>query len=140
MSTTSAIQSLIELSLLHSAVQRRLGGPLSAHGISFTDFMVLSQLSQCPQQRSRRVDLAEAVGLSASGVTRLLNPLQKIGLVSKEDNPRDARVSLVTLTAAGRRVLAESEQALRPAADALLDKLSTRQREEFSRALSSLRS
>ncbi|MDZ7871614.1 MAG: MarR family transcriptional regulator [Rheinheimera sp.] len=51
-------------------------------------------------QTRRRSDLVELVGLSPSGITRLLLPLEKIGRVEKERNPRDARVSLVILSEA----------------------------------------
>lgn len=52
----------------------------------------------------RRIDLADSVGLSPSAVTRLLAPMEKPGLVEKEANPRDARVSLVKLSTAGAGV------------------------------------
>jgi DNA-binding MarR family transcriptional regulator len=66
------------------------------------------------------VDLAERVGLTASAVTRILIPLEKIGLVARQPDPRDARVSYAVLTAAGRRVLKESlETAALIAEDAL---------------------
>jgi DNA-binding MarR family transcriptional regulator len=56
----------------------------------------------------RRVDLAMAIGRTASGVTRLLRPLEKIGLVSRNSSERDARVSLVTLTNAGAEKLSDA--------------------------------
>jgi DNA-binding MarR family transcriptional regulator len=54
------------------------------------------------------VDLAEKVGLTASGVTRLLVPMEKIGLVKRQANKQDARVSFVVLTPVGKRKLTES--------------------------------
>ena len=56
----------------------------------------------------RRVDLAEALGLTPSAVTRSLIPLEKIGLVSRQPDPRDARVGYAMLTKTGRRVLNEA--------------------------------
>ena len=49
----------------------------------------------------RRVDLASALGLTPSGVTRLLEGLQREGLVDKRSCPQDARVSYAALTDAG---------------------------------------
>jgi DNA-binding MarR family transcriptional regulator len=63
--------------------------------------MVLHQLSLSPDGCMRRIDLANAIGRTASGVTRLLRPLEKIGLVAKLSSEKDARVSLVTLTRSG---------------------------------------
>jgi len=49
----------------------------------------------------RRVDLAERLGLTASGVTRSLLPLEKIGLVTRQSDPRDARVGYALITPTG---------------------------------------
>src|SRR5699024_8199434 len=70
--------------------------------------MILLHLSRAPEQKLRRVDLAEKVGLSASAVTRKLAPLEKIGMVKREANARDARVSFVKLARGGKRVLDEA--------------------------------
>ncbi|UUZ55216.1 MarR family transcriptional regulator [Massilia sp. H-1] len=51
-----------------------------------------------PGGRIRRVDLAERVSLTASGVTRTLLPLEKIGLVTRQSDPRDARVGFAVIT------------------------------------------
>ena len=68
---------------------------------SFSDFMVLNNLQRAPGARLRRVDLAERMGLTASGVTRTLLPLEKLGLVARPADPRDARIGYATLTDAG---------------------------------------
>ena len=83
---------------------KRMDGQLSMHGISFTEFQVLRHLSQAPQETMTRIDLARSVGLTASGVTRMLAPMEKLGLVKKESHPRDARVSLVKLSDSGRQI------------------------------------
>ena len=81
---------------------------LSIHGIGFTDFMILHLLRHAPGEKLRRIDLAEKIGLTASGVTRLLLPMEKTGLVTREASERDARVSYAALTAAGRQVYEEA--------------------------------
>jgi DNA-binding MarR family transcriptional regulator len=53
------------------------------------------------------VDLGEALGLTASGVTRGLVPLERIGLVRRDADARDARVAYAALTETGRERLAE---------------------------------
>ncbi len=80
------------------------------HGIGFTEYMILRNLQDAPNTLMRRIDLAQAVGLSASGVTRIVGPMEKVGLVAKESSPRDARVSLVKLTKAGERIFNESSE------------------------------
>jgi DNA-binding MarR family transcriptional regulator len=100
------LEFCIKLSRAYAAVTRRLDNVLSGlHGLSFADFMILYYLERAPGARLRRVDLAERLGLTASGVTRSLLPLEKIGLVSREPDPRDARVGYATLTDSGRQLL-----------------------------------
>lgn len=123
MATIDDSELVMGLIQLHSKIQKRVGGSLSIHGIGLTEYLVLGQLHAAPDHKMRRIDLAAQVGLSPSGITRLLNPMQKIGLVRKQSNPRDARVSLVVLSAAGKRVFQEAEVAFRHAASALLEPL-----------------
>ena len=117
---------------LHSKIQKRIGGALSLHGVGLSEYLVLHQLFIAPNQKMRRVDLAEQVGLSPSGVTRLLNPMEKIGLVEKEDNPRDARVSLVALSIAGKRVYEETQLSFQHASTSLFEPLDSKRLGRFS--------
>ena len=77
----------------------------SHHGISFSDFQLLNHIARAPGGRIRRVDLAERVSLTASGVTRTLLPLEKIGLVTRQSDPRDARVGFAVITPAGHELV-----------------------------------
>ena len=81
---------------------------LSSHGISFSDFMILYLLNQAPGGKMRRVDLAEKIGLTSSGVTRMLVPMEKIGLIQRETNERDARVSYASLTTTGKEIFEDA--------------------------------
>ncbi|HEY6030338.1 MAG TPA: MarR family transcriptional regulator [Gaiellaceae bacterium] len=78
------------------------------HGLAISDFEALLQLSQAEEGALRRIDLAEGLGLTASGVTRLLDGLERAGLVGKRTCERDARVTYAVLTEAGRAKLAEA--------------------------------
>ena len=117
---------------LHNKIQKRIGGALSVHGVGLSEYLVLHQLSIAPNQKMRRIDLAEQVGLSPSGITRLLNPMEKIGLVEKEENPRDARVSLVALSSAGKRVYDEVQTSFEYASAALFEPLDSKRRGTLS--------
>ena len=105
--TDVSLRLLMNLAKAQSLVSRRFDS-LSAHGISFSDFMILYLLGQAPGNKMRRVDLAEKIGLTPSGVTRMLVPMEKIGLIQREANERDARVSYAALTESGVRVLEEA--------------------------------
>lgn len=100
MSNTSSA-FIINNAILAAKLARKAGNRLSVHGISLTEYLVMDYLCQCPQEVSR-IELAEYLGMSASGVTRLLLPMEKNGVVEKVQNPRDARQSLVRLSKTGK--------------------------------------
>ena len=105
----SAMDFCLRLARANALLVRRFDSMLGTyHGISFADFQILDHLRQAPDGKLRRVDLAERVGLSASGVTRALLPLEKIGLVTRESDPRDARVGLALITATGRELVSNA--------------------------------
>ncbi len=113
-------------------VSRQLDNSLGAiHGIGLTEYMVLRQLDKAPNSTLRRIDLADAVGRTASGITRMLRPMEKIGLVEKDVSERDARVSLVRMTASGERVYDESSATVNQQAQSLLSGLDDRRLDAF---------
>jgi DNA-binding MarR family transcriptional regulator len=93
----------------HSAVTRELSADLQReHGLTLNDYEVLLHLSHAEGYRLRRVDLAQRVLLTASGITRLLDGLERAGFVCKETCAADARVSYAKLTDEGREKLDEA--------------------------------
>ena len=108
-STSPSLEFCVSLAKVHARLARRFDGRLGSwHGISFADFILLLQLSRAPGSRLRRVDLATELGLTGSAVTRALIPLEKIGLVRREPDPRDARVGYAVLSRSGQRVVREA--------------------------------
>ena len=104
----SGLKFIIDLSKAQTLLSRRFDAKLSPHGLGFNDFIILYHLSQAPGEKLRRVDLADTIGLTASGVTRMLEPMEKSGFVLREKNERDARVSFVVLAPGGKRILKEA--------------------------------
>jgi DNA-binding MarR family transcriptional regulator len=99
----------IELATAFSNLSKKMDGTLSVHGISFTEYRLLYALVHSNDKAMiRRIDLAELLGLSASGVTRMILPMEKIGLVEKVADKRDARVSFVALSSAGKKIYEEA--------------------------------
>lgn len=93
----------------HAAATRRFNRELIAeHGLTINDFEVLMHLDSAEGGRLRRVDLAERVLLTASGITRLLDGLERCELVRKASCSSDARVTYAEITAAGRARLTEA--------------------------------
>ncbi|MFE9417901.1 MarR family winged helix-turn-helix transcriptional regulator [Streptomyces griseofuscus] len=105
---SDALDAALRVVRAQAALVRRFDARLGGlHGVSLADFTLLLRLGQAPGGRMRRVDLAEALGLTASGVTRALAPLERIGLVTREPDARDARVAYASLTGTGRARLKE---------------------------------
>ena len=93
----------------HAAATRRFNRELIAeHGLTINDFEVLMHLDSADDGRLRRVDLAERVLLTASGITRLLDGLERSDLVRKASCSADARVTYAEITDAGRARLTEA--------------------------------
>ncbi|MEJ8569376.1 MarR family winged helix-turn-helix transcriptional regulator [Elongatibacter sediminis] len=130
---TNSADLLIQINLLAARLSRRAGNRLSMHGLSLTEYLAMHYLGNAPQAAVPRIVLADHLGMSASGVTRLLAPMIKTGLVEKTANPRDARQSLVSLSTAGQRVLQETETSFRHIADDLLHGLDSGDRQTLSR-------
>jgi DNA-binding MarR family transcriptional regulator len=95
----------------HAATTRELNARLVAdHGLTINDFEALLHLARAEEGRMRRVDLAERLILTASGVTRLLDGLEQSGLVDRASCASDRRVTYAVLTEAGREKLAEAQR------------------------------
>jgi DNA-binding MarR family transcriptional regulator len=94
---------------VHASLLRTLDAELvAANGITLRSYEVLLYLRDAPRARLRMTDLSASVLLSASGVSRLVDRLERDDLVRRERCTEDARGYWAVLTAAGRRKLAEA--------------------------------
>lgn len=95
----------------HASATRELSAQLvEEHGLTINDYECLLHLSRADEGRMRRVDLAEQLILTASGVTRLLEGLERAGFVERASCASDRRVTYAVLTAAGRAKLQEASE------------------------------
>jgi DNA-binding MarR family transcriptional regulator len=95
----------------HAALTRELSADLVAgHGLTINDYEVLLHLQRAEDRRLRRVDLAERVLLTASGITRLLEGLEDAGFVERAACDSDRRVVYAQLTEAGEQKLREASR------------------------------
>jgi DNA-binding MarR family transcriptional regulator len=83
---------------------------VAEHGLTINDYEALLHLAKAEDGRMRRVDLAERLILTASGVTRLLDGLEAGGLVERASCASDRRVTYAVLTETGRTKLRESSK------------------------------
>ncbi len=95
----------------HLALTRELDAELvAAHGLSLSSYEVLLFLADSPEGRLRMSDLAESVLLSRSGMTRLVDRLERDGLVRRESCPSDLRGFNALITDAGRELFATARR------------------------------
>jgi len=105
------LEAWINFLRAHAAVTRQFNAELLAtHGLTINDFDVLAQLSLAPDQALKRVDLAERVLLTPSGITRLLKGLEDAGFVSNRPCAEDARVTYAVLTPKGNKKLGQARK------------------------------
>ena len=96
---------------VHAVLTRELDEELRrAHGLPLTSYDVLVNLESAPDRQMRMSELADAVLLSRSGLTRLVERLERDGLLTRADCPGDARGSFAVLTKAGVARLEEARK------------------------------
>ena len=97
--------ALIEVvGLLRHAVEQQLR---EAGDLSYVQFQLLARLGGSPTGSHRMTDLADGVVYSRSGLTYQAGLLEKAGLVTRTPSPDDERSVTVTITEAGRALLAK---------------------------------
>lgn len=115
---------LFSLYRANAVMNRRLAG----HGLDFNDFMILYNLNSTPEKKLRRIDLAHKLGFTASGVTRLLLPLEKLGIIQRAEGEDDSRARFASLTKAGEELLRDATASLEMK---LEDAISDKEREQL---------
>lgn len=93
----------------HACLAKRVDAELEqAHGLPMTSYEVLHHLEEATGGRMRMCDLAEQAQLSRSGLTRLVDRLERDGLLERCSCAHDARGSYACLTTSGRERLQEA--------------------------------
>lgn len=138
MTPTKAMTLAFELTTSAARFEKRMERSLFLHGISFTEFQVLHQLSAAPEYKLSRIELAEKINLTASGVTRLLNPMEKNHLVTKQKNERDARISWVLMTKTGQEIYQDALTTFGFGTETFTENLTDKQTEQLLQLLKAL--
>jgi DNA-binding MarR family transcriptional regulator len=119
----------------HALVVRALDEQLARrHGLAVSEFDVLITLANAPGDEMSMSQLADAVMLSPSGLTRLVGRLERDGLVIRRQDTTDARSFRASLTPRGRRALDDARKTHNTVIrDLYLDRLSPAQRKALGR-------
>ena len=118
------------VALWESRTDAHLG---AVHGLGLSDFAALHSLAAAPGGRLRRVDLARRLALTPSGVTRLLGPLERRGIVAREQSGNDARATYAVLTRSGKTLVKDATATATAIAVSILGSLSERDRAAFGK-------
>ena len=95
----------------HAELTRELDSQLAReHNLPLSSYEVLLFLADAPDGRMRMSELAESVLLSRSGLTRLVDRLEREGLLKRERCESDARGLFAEITPAGRRLFDEARR------------------------------
>ncbi|MEV6065846.1 MarR family transcriptional regulator [Nocardia sp. NPDC052001] len=112
------------LGKLHKAMHVELGTPLREHWV----LTYLSEFSEISQQ-----EIADGLGIDRSEVVRLVDSLEKSGLVTRTRDPEDRRRYRLAMTTAGRKLRDETNARISAATDNLLHRLTPAERETLHR-------
>ena len=104
--TQTSFAAVVGLIQANAFLEARFSSELaSVHGLGLKEALLLMHLERAPLQRLTRVDIAKRLHLNPSTVTRMALPLEKIGLVERQADARDARLAYVALTGAAKAIV-----------------------------------
>jgi len=130
------LAALLSLAKTHARATRDLEARLGGHhGLSWAELRLLRTLAAAPEGRMRPTELAAELEVTPSGVTRAVLPLEKRGIVKRESDPSDARVSRIALTSAGRTLAHDASTTAAQGATKLMRRLSLGQTKQLERLL-----
>ncbi|TDC34932.1 MarR family transcriptional regulator [Micromonospora sp. KC213] len=92
----------------HAGLSARFAAQFEEHGLSPVEFEVLMRLARSPGHQLRMTDLAAQTSLSTSGVTRVVDRMERDGLLCRRACPSDRRSSYAVVTASGLKRLHET--------------------------------
>lgn len=108
-----SFSAILSLLIANARLEERFSNGLgSLHGFALKEVLLLMHLERAPRRRLSRIDLAKRLYVSPSTVTRMATPLEKLGVVGREADPRDARLAYVVLTKAGQELVTNARATL----------------------------
>lgn len=130
---------MLEQTYISTLLNKKVDSSLSVHGLSFTEFIIMHKLINAQGGSLSRITLADAIGITGSGVTRLLAPMTKNNIVVKTLNSRDARQSLVALTSTGKELYRDALNSFEHSCSAIFSLLEASEVEQLLRLLNKIK-
>jgi MarR family 2-MHQ and catechol resistance regulon transcriptional repressor len=100
------VRAVRDLQQTFNALSAALTPVLRSSGIGLLDFQALVCLADEPNGRMRMGELADSAGVTLSGVTRLVDRMERGQLICRDMDPGDRRATWAVLTPTGRDRLA----------------------------------
>lgn len=135
---SAAQEAVVSLLVAAGHAEQQLGEVLQPHGITHEQYNVLRILRGAGPAGLSRADVAERLVNRAPDVTRLLDRLERRGLIERIRGTEDRRQSLSRLTPSGRTLLAAADAGIEAAARAITAPLGNPGRRELSRLLDAI--
>ena len=111
--TSPSLSAVINLLRASAHLEERFANGLGGlHGLALKEVLLLMHLERAPRVRLSRIDLAKRLHVSPSTITRMTIPLEKVGVVGREADDRDARLAYVVLTDSGRTLVSTARATL----------------------------
>jgi len=118
----SRIEWLSDLVHLEITLWNRVDARLrDEHGLPLAFFWPLYVVGRSNDESLRVGELAEALGLTVGGTSKIVDRIERLGLLRREPDAADRRASRVVLTADGRRSLASASETYQTEMTTLLD-------------------
>ena len=139
MSSVNITSLMLEQTYISTLLNKKVDSCLSVHGLSFTEFIIMHKLHNARGGSLSRITLADSIGLTGSGVTRLLAPMTKNNIVLKTVNARDARQSLVGLTKTGEELYIDALNSFEHSCQSIFSLLEESEVEQLLRLLNKIK-
>jgi DNA-binding MarR family transcriptional regulator len=137
---SSPIGVVGRVSRLARELEQRLEPVYREHGLESGWYDVLATLRRTgPPYRLRPTEFTSALMLTSSGTTKRLDRLEQAGLITRDPDPGDRRGTLITLTAAGRKLVDDTTEAHLENERRLLSALTDAERRQLADLLRKLR-
>lgn len=128
-----AVEAMLSLMVAASSVRNRLDKICKQHGIFGSQFNILRILAGGPPEGHARCDIIVRMIDRGPDVTRLVDQLEKKGLVTRERSTKDRRMVMHRITDEGRALLNEIDPDLHPVHQGFKDDFTTAELENLSR-------
>lgn len=124
---------LIEIKVLHAAVERRINQEMSAIHLTFVQAMVIQYLYHSAGETTCQKDIQNALGLAHPTVSGILSRLEERGLICSRSSGKDKRYRMIDLTEQGKNLHQDISLIVNHISEELFDGISDAEQADGSR-------